>query len=63
MLTLVSLLVFVLVGCIVWWAVTKLLAAFGVGDPLATVVQVIVVLLLLALLLNYLGIVDVPLRR
>lgn len=30
---------------LVWWAITSLLAAFGIGDPIATVVRVVFVVL------------------
>ena len=56
--SLIALLVIVLVACIVLWATQRLLAAFGVGDPIATVIYVIVVLLLLALLLQTLGVIQ-----
>lgn len=51
----IALLVLLLVGCVVLWAAQKLLAAFGVGDPIATVVYVLLVLLLLAALLGHFG--------
>lgn len=53
--SLISLLVFVIVACLVYWAVMKLLAAFGIGDPIATVVQVVLVILLLLALLGQFG--------
>jgi hypothetical protein len=37
-LSIVALLVAVLVACLVYWAPTRIMAAFGVGDPIRTVV-------------------------
>lgn len=39
--SLIGLLVSLLIILVLFWAVRALLAAFGVGDPIATVVQVI----------------------
>ena len=61
--TLLGLLVALLVVCVIWWAAKALMAAFGVGDPIRTVVMVILVLLCLYLLLQALGLVSpIPLR-
>ncbi len=38
-----------------FWAITKLMAAFGVGDPIATVVKVIFVVLVILWLLSAFG--------
>ena len=47
---LLTLLVYLIVICVVFWAVRALLGAFSIGEPIATVVQVLlVVLVLLAL--------------
>jgi uncharacterized membrane protein YwzB len=47
---LITLLVYLIVICVVFWAVRALLGAFAIGEPIATVVQVLlVVLVLLAL--------------
>jgi hypothetical protein len=40
------------------WAVRALMAAFGIGDPIATVVYVLLVLIFLLWLVSYLGIVP-----
>lgn len=40
-----NLLLTLLVFCVLIWAARKLLSAFGIGDPLATVVWVVIVLL------------------
>lgn len=49
------LLIGLLVFCAVYWIAMKILAAFGVGDPVATIVQVVIVILGLLWLLNALG--------
>lgn len=43
---LVSLLVLLVVACVVIWAAKSLLRAFGIGDPIATVVYVVLTLIL-----------------
>lgn len=53
---LMTLLALVLVLAIVLWATQRLLTAFSVGDPLATVVYVLVMLVLLSLVVSTLGI-------
>jgi len=52
---LIALLVIILVFCIVLWAARALLAAFGIGDPIATVVYVVLVIIALFMLVNALG--------
>lgn len=53
---LLSLLIALVVICLVWWAVTAILRAFGVGDPIATLIKVVfVVLVVLWLLSTVLG--------
>ena len=59
--SLISLLVGLLVFCIIIWAARALMAAFGIGEPIVTVVYVILVLFLLVWLLQFLGVVP-PLR-
>lgn len=51
-----GLLLFLVVVLVVLWAVQKLLAAFSIGDPIATVVYVFVVIALLGFLLNGFGV-------
>lgn len=53
--SLIALLIAVLVVCVVLWCVRMLLAAFGVGNPIATVVYVIIVLIALVWLIQALG--------
>lgn len=45
----------ILVGVVIW-ATQRILAAFGVGDPLKTVIFVLVVILLLVVVLSNLGV-------
>lgn len=49
---LVSLLVGLVIICLVFWAVRALMAAFGIGEPIATVVNVILVVLVIVWLLG-----------
>ena len=54
--SLVAIVVALVVICLLWWAVTSILSAFGVGDPIATVVKVVfVVLMVLWLVSSFLG--------
>ena len=57
--SLIGLLVVLLIACVVLWAAQRLMAAFGIGDPIATVVYVLLVLIILVYLLNAFG-VGVP---
>lgn len=43
--SLLGLLVVLVVFCLAWWAIHAILRAFGVGDPIATVVKVIFVVI------------------
>ena len=42
----------------VFWAAQKLMAAFGVGDPIRTVVMVIVVVFMLVWILSAVGLMP-----
>jgi hypothetical protein len=53
--SLISLLIVLLIFCVVVWAARALMAAFGIGDPIATVVYVFLVLIALLFLLQALG--------
>ncbi len=53
--SLITILVALVVCCLVYWAATKLMAAFGVPDPIRTVVIVVLVVLLVVWLLGLLG--------
>lgn len=52
---LIPLLLLLLVGCIVIWAAQRLLAAFGIGDPIATVVYVVLAIVFIVVLARQLG--------
>jgi hypothetical protein len=43
--SILSLLIVLLIVCVVIWAARALMAAFGLGEPLRTVVMVVIVLL------------------
>jgi hypothetical protein len=49
----ISLLVALVIFGLVWWAATAILKAFGIGDPIATLVQVIIVAAVLWLLQRF----------
>lgn len=53
--SLIGLLIAVVLVCLAWWAVTSILGAFGVGDPIATVVRVVFVVLVILWLVSALG--------
>lgn len=52
---LIDILILIIVVGTVLWAARALLGAFGIGDPIRTVVYVLLVLLLLAVVLNWFG--------
>jgi hypothetical protein len=54
----IGLLIVLLVFCVVIWAVRRILGAFGIGDPISTVVQVLFVLVFILWLLQNLGYVG-----
>lgn len=51
----IGIIVFILVAGILWWAVNALVGAFAIPQPLATIIQVVVILVLLLAFLNYAG--------
>jgi hypothetical protein len=53
--SLVSLLIVVLVFCVIVWAIRALMGAFGIGEPISTVVYVIVVLIAVLWVVQNLG--------
>jgi hypothetical protein len=59
---LVSLLVLLVVGSLIYWAVHRIEAAFGMPGPIVAVVDVILVVILVIVLLGYLN-GNVPLVR
>lgn len=56
--SLISLLVALVVFCLVFWCVNAILRAFGVGDPIATLVKVVFVIVVVLWLLGVLGYVP-----
>jgi hypothetical protein len=56
--SLVGLLILLLVFCLIVWAARQLLAAFGIGQPIATVVQVIIVLIFVLWVIQALGLLS-----
>lgn len=53
--SIISLLVALVVICLVWWALNAILRAFGVGDPIATVVKVVFVVIVILWIISALG--------
>lgn len=51
----IILLVYLLIFCVVFWAARSLMAAFGIGEPLSTVVIVVLVIIGVILLIQALG--------
>jgi len=51
----IGIIVFVLVAGVLWWVINALIGAFGIPQPLATIIQVVVILILLLAFLNYAG--------
>jgi uncharacterized membrane protein len=62
--TIIGLLVALVLICLVIWAAKALLTAFGIGEPLHTVIWVVVVILAVLIVLGYVGGpgLHVPLR-
>ena len=54
--SLIGLLVALVIVCLLWWAVTAILRAFSVGDPIATVVRVVFVVIVILWLISALGV-------
>jgi hypothetical protein len=53
--SILGLLIALIIILLIFWAVRTLMAAFGIGDPIATVVYVILVVLVILWLLGALG--------
>jgi hypothetical protein len=51
----IGLLIVLLVACVVFWAAQKLMAAFNIGDPIRTVVLVVLVLIIVLWIVGQLG--------
>ena len=56
--SLISLLIVLLVFCVVVWAARALMAAFGIGDPISTVIYVVLVLIMLLWVVQSLGFIG-----
>ena len=53
--SLVGILIAVLIFGLIWWAANALMAAFGIGDPIRTVVIVLLVILFILYLVGAMG--------
>lgn len=51
----IAILLILIVACVLYWCVQAVLSATGVGDPVATIVKVIFVLLIVFWLLSQVG--------
>ncbi len=51
----IGILIGLVIICLLYWAITTLMGAFGIGAPISTVVQVIFVVLVVLWLLSLLG--------
>jgi hypothetical protein len=56
--SLISLVIALIVICVVYWAIVQILAAFGIGNPVATVIKVLFVLLVVLWLVQAIGLVS-----
>jgi hypothetical protein len=56
--SIISLLIVLLIFCVCVWAVRAIMAAFGIGDPISTIVQVLVVLVFVIWLVQNLGLLS-----
>jgi predicted PurR-regulated permease PerM len=50
--SIIGILIALVIICLLWWAVNAILRAFGVGDPIATLVKVVFVVLVVLWLLS-----------
>jgi hypothetical protein len=60
--SLIGLLIVLLIACVIYWAIRQILAAFSIGPPIATVVQVVFVLIIVLWIVEQLGFVGPVLR-
>jgi hypothetical protein len=56
--SLISLLIALILICVAYWAIRQILSAFGIGPPIATVVQVLFVLVVVLWLVQELGLIS-----
>lgn len=61
--SILTLLVALIIIFALFWAVRALMTAFGVGDPIATVIYVVLGLLVIYFVLSALGVVGGPKLR
>lgn len=61
--SIVTLLVGLLIWCLIAWGVRTIMAAFSIGNPIASVVNVILVILFILWLLSVFGLWAPPLVR
>ena len=54
----ISLLIVFIVVCVLFWAIQQIMRAFGIGDPIRTVVLVIFVLIAVVWVLSVVGLVP-----
>lgn len=50
-----SILVAVIIICLVFWCIRTLMGAFGIGEPISTVVMVLFVVIVILYLLSLIG--------
>lgn len=53
---LIEMLIVLLVVCVILWAARELMSAFGVGNPISTVIWVIIVILVLVYVARRFGV-------
>jgi len=56
--SLLSLLVVLVVACVLIWAAKALMAAFGIGDPIRTVIYVLLVVIVVLWCASALGVLP-----
>lgn len=61
--SLIGILIVLLLFLVVVWAARALMAAFGVGEPISTVVWVVIVLIVVLWVVQQLGFVGGPIVR
>ncbi len=59
--TILSLLVTLVLICLFVWAVRSVMGAFGIGNPMAGLVNVVMVVLVICWLLSVFGLLDLGL--
>lgn len=56
--SLIGLLVALIIVCVIIWAARALMGAFGIGDPIRTVIYVVLVLILVFWLVGNIGMIS-----